>query len=95
MWIQTIVRINSSQKHDEDSFDTEVKRDDDNIVVTFRFDGCDQQGGVFCVNAHTARWLAYALLATAEDSTETPCLFMRVEKNKIVTSGPVESEHNG
>ena len=90
MWIQTDIRKNSSQIRTEEKFDTEVERQNDEILVTFRFDGVAQSGGKLCVSHETARWLAYALLATAESSTATNHLFMRVEDGRIVTSGPVQ-----
>ena len=89
MWIQANIKKNSSGIRHEESFDTEVEQIEHDIHVTFRFDRKDQEGGTLCINRETARWLAYALLATSEPAMNVEHLIMRVEKNKVVSSGPV------
>ena len=69
MWIQANIKNNSSAIRHEESFDTEVQSHDGEILVTFRFDRPDQEGGRLCMNNQTARWLAYALLAASEPAT--------------------------
>ena len=94
MWIQANIKTYNTGIREETFFDTEVEPLDDNIRVTFRFDRTDQQGGTLCINRQTARWLAYALLATSEPATNVERLFMRVENNEIVCSGPIQNARN-
>lgn len=81
---------NSSRPTDHDSFVVDVKQDGSDVLIEFDTGPLPNRGGRLLVNADTARWLAYALLAVTEPSTEQNHLIAVIHENKVITSGHKE-----
>lgn len=81
---------NSSRPTDHDSFVVDVVRQGADVLIEFDTGPLPYRGGRLCVNTDTARWLAYALFAVTEPSTQQSHLIASIDENKIISSGHKE-----
>ncbi len=92
MWLQVDMSKNSSRPTDHHDFVVDVVQQGSDVLIEFDTGPLPKRGGRLSVNTDTARWLAYAILAETEPSTQQSHLVATIDNNKFVCSGPKEPD---